>query len=287
MTTETSVQSVGWYLREWRRRRHMSQFDLACDAEISTEQLSALETGRTRPILPTLLRLAACLDIPLRDRNVLLSAAELPPLFEERQFHDPALDTIRRDVEIVLAAHDPSPALAVDRRWTMLAANRAVAHLVAGAEPALLRPPVNILRLCLHPAGLASRIINLVQWRAHMIARLRRQIDLCGDPELIELLEEIRGYPNRCSPRPQRVETERDTIAIPFRLATIDGVLSFFNTTTQFATPLDIMVSELAVEAFLPADAETSAIMRRICQPEERRPNIQQPLSAPPTAALA
>lgn len=249
----------------------MSQLDLACDADISTKHLSFLETGRSKPSRQMLLHLAACLDVPLRERNVLLRAAGFAPVFLERSFNEPALGQVRRDVEIVLAAHDPYPALAVDRHWTMLAANRAVAHLVAGAELALLRPPVNVLRLSLHPAGLASRIVNLTQWRAHVIARLRRQIDVTGDAALMDLLEELRDYPTLRGSGLPAPEDDSGMIAIPFRLATIDGTLSFFSTTTLFGTPVDITVSELAIEAFLPADAETAEIMRRVAHHGETR----------------
>ena len=287
MSTEASAESLGGLLREWRRRRRMSQLDLACDADISTKHLSFLETGRSRPSRQMLQHLTACLDVPLRDRNIMLSAAGFAPVFQERSFSEPALSMVRRNVEVVLAAHDPNPAFAVDRHWTMLAANRAVAHLVAGAEPTLLRPPVNVLRLMLHPAGLASRIVNLGQWRAHVIARLRRQIDVSGDAMLMDLLEEIRDYPTpRGNGQPAAVH-ECGMIAIPFRLATIDGVLSFFSTTTLFATPVDITVSELTMEAFLPADAETAEIMRRASQPAETRQPSRQPLVSQPVGALA
>ena len=255
----------------------MSQLDLACDAEISTKHLSFLETGRARPSRQMILHLAACLDIPLRERNNLLGAAGFAPVFEERAFSEPALEPVRRNIEMILAAHDPNPALAVDRHWTMLAANRAVAHVVAGAELSLLRPPVNVVRLALHPAGLAPRIVNLAQWRGHIIARLRRQIDVSGDQVLVDLLEEIRDYPDFNGPPRSGLreagspttEVIEDTIAIPLRLATIHGILSFFGTTTLFGTPVDIMVSELAIEAFLPADAETAEIMRRIANSSE------------------
>jgi transcriptional regulator with XRE-family HTH domain len=249
----------------------MSQLDLACDADISTKHLSFLETGRAKPSRQMLLHLAGCLDVPLRDRNVLLRAAGFAPVFQERPFDEPALSQVRRSVEIVLAAHDPYPALAVDRHWTLLAANRAVAHLVGGADLTLLRPPVNVLRLSLHPAGLASRIVNLAQWRAHVIARLRRQIDASGDAVLMDLLEELRDYPVPRGAGAPGPEDETGMIAIPFQLATIDGVLSFFSTTTLFGTPVDITVSELAIEAFLPADAQTSEVMRRVAQPGESR----------------
>jgi transcriptional regulator with XRE-family HTH domain len=242
-------------LRDWRLRRRMSRYELACDAEMSVKHLGSLETGRSPPGQQTLLDLAACLNVPLRDRNALLDAAGFAPVFQARDFHDPALAPVRRNVEIVLAAYDPNPALAIDRHWTLLAANRAVAHLVAGAEPTLLRPPVNLLRLVLHPAGLAPRVVNLSQWRAHVIARLRRQIDGGRDGLLMDLLEEIRDYPS--APRDVTQESGQ-TIAMPFRLATIDGVLSFFNMTTAFCRPVDITASELAIEAFLPADLATT-----------------------------
>lgn len=273
MSTENSALTLGVLLREWRRRRRMSQLDLACDAEISTKHLSFLETGRSKPSRQMVLHLAGCLDVPLRDRNVMLTAAGFATVFQERSFNEPALDLVRRNVETVLAAYDPYPALAVDRHWTMLAANRAVAHLVAGAEPSLLRPPVNVLRLSLHPAGLASRIVNLAQWRAHVVARLRRQIDVSGDVGLSDLLEELRDYPG---PRGAGPAEEHDQIAVPFRLATIDGELSFFSTTTMFGTPVDITVSELAIEAFLPADAQTAEIMRRVARPAEVREDLRE-----------
>lgn len=267
MSTEKTAytlngETFGALLRDWRHRRRMSQLDLACDAEISTKHLSFLETGRSRPSREMLLHLAACLDVPLRYRNALLRAAGFDPAFEERAFNEPALAMIRHSVEVMLSAHDPNPALAVDRHWTMLAANRAVAHLVAGAEPLLLRPPVNVLRLFLHPAGLASRIVNLAQWRAHAIARLRRQIDTGGDPMLVDMLEEIRDYPR--PPGPDKPNPEPDMNVVPFRLATIDGILSFFTTTTLFGTAVEITVAELSVEAFLPADTETAELMRRV-----------------------
>jgi hypothetical protein len=192
----------------------------------------------------------------------MLAAAGYDPVFQERDFNEPALELVRRNVEVVLAAHDPHPAMAIDRHWRMLAANKAVAHLVAGAEPALLRPPVNVLRLCLHPAGLAPRIVNLAQWRAYLIARLRRQIDVSGDGALMDLLEEIRDYPGPRDAGSRKEAEDLDSVATPFRLATIDGVLSFFGTTTLFGTPVDITLSELGIEAFLPADTRTAEIMR-------------------------
>jgi transcriptional regulator with XRE-family HTH domain len=261
--TGVRAQHLGELLREWRRVRRLSQLDLACSAEISTKHLSLLETGRSQPSRQMLLHLAACLEVPLRGKNVLLSAAGLDPLYEERAFDAPALDQIRHTIGTVLAAHDPHPAVVVDRHWSMLSANRAVSYLVAGVESVLLRPPVNMMRLLLHPAGLASRIFNLAQWREHVIARLRRQIDLAGDPTLTDLLEEIRDYP--CpSRRTSSDQAENDAVAMPLRIATIDGVLSFFWTTTRFEAPVDITVAELGIEAFFPSDAETALVLQRV-----------------------
>ncbi len=226
------------------------------------------ETGRLQPSRQVILHLAACLDIPLSERNTLLAAAGYTPAFAARAFNEPALSMVRRNVETVLAAHDPNPAWAVDRHWILLGANRAVASLVAGAELTLLRPPVNVLRLLLHPAGLASRIVNLTQWRTHVMAKLRQQIVATDDPVLADLLDEIRDYPD-ASAGSIDGEQEPEMVAVPLCLATISGVLSFFNTTTLFSTSVDITVSGLAIEAFLPADDQTAEAMRRIAQPTD------------------
>jgi transcriptional regulator with XRE-family HTH domain len=275
----TVAHDLGGLLREWRAKRRISQLDLACDAEISTKHLGFFESGRSRPSRQMLLNLAACLQVPLRDQNALLEAAGFSPTFLQHAFNAPALHVVRRSVEILLASHEPNPALVVDRHWTMLTANRAVAHLVAGAEPMLLRPPVNFLRLFLHPAGLATRIVNLAQWRAQVMDRLRRHADASSDPVLADLLEEIRDYPSPGGGYPDQASV--DTVAVPLRLATFDGVLSFFNTTTSFTAPLDVTVAELAIEAFLPADAATIASMRQIAAADENRPEaVAQPAVA-------
>jgi len=168
------AQPVGDLLREWRQRRRMSQLDLASEAEISTRHLSFLETGRAQPSRDMVLHLAEQLEVPLRERNVLLVAAGFAPVFAERSLEDPALQSARKAVDLVLAGHEPYPALAVDRHWTLIAANGAVGRIIGGADASLLQPPVNVLRLSLHPKGLAPRIVNLPEWRAHLLARLRR-----------------------------------------------------------------------------------------------------------------
>jgi transcriptional regulator with XRE-family HTH domain len=261
-TTATATKPVGHLLREWRQRRRMSQLDFASDAEISTRHLSFLETGRSQPSREMILRLAERLDIPLRERNLLLTAAGFAPLFSVRKLDDPMLRAARAAVEIVLKGHEPLPALAIDRHWTMVAANAAVQPFLAGVAAEFLKPPVNVLRLSLHPDGLASRIENLSEWREHLFDRLRRQIELTADPGLIELFEELQGYPKPFSARPTQA-LDYAGVIVPLRLKTDAGTLSFFSTTTVFGTPVDVTLSELAIESFFPADAETADALRK------------------------
>jgi transcriptional regulator with XRE-family HTH domain len=262
-------QPVGTLLREWRQRRRLSQLDLALDAEISPRHLSFLETGRSSPSREMVLRLAEQLDVPLRERNALLVAAGFAPVFSERRLDDPALRPARQAMDVILAAHEPFPALAVDRHWTMVAANAAVAPLLAGVSPALLKPPVNVLRLGLHPEGLAPRTVNLSEWRGHLLARLRRQVELSADAKLAELLRELTAYP---APRPLRPArpTDESVFVMPLQVATEWGVLSFVSTTTVFGTPVDVTVAELALETFFSADAATGEVLRRLA--EQRQP---------------
>lgn len=257
---------IGDLLREWRRRRRLSQLDLALEAEISQKHLSFVESGRSAPSRDMVLRLAACLDAPLRDRNLLLLAAGYAPVFPERPLDDPELRAARDAVKLVLSGHEPYPALAVDRRWTMLAANRAVPPLLAGvADAALLRPPVNVLRLSLHPAGLAPRIANLAEWRAHLLERLRRQIAAAADPALVDLMRELAGFPTPADDSGAPLTPpDRNAVIVPLRLRAEDGVLSLFSTTTVFGTPVDVTLSELALESFFPADAATATALRRL-----------------------
>src|SRR5215831_10861684 len=258
-------QPLGTLLREWRRRRHLSQLDLACDADISARHLSFLETGRSNPSREMVLRLSDQLEIPLRERNNLLVAAGYAPVFQERPLGDPALQVARNVVDLILAGHEPYPALAVDRHWSLIASNRTVPLLIAGVDTSLLTAPVNVLRLSLHPRGLAQRIANLGEWRSHLLARLRRQVDVSADPVLAQLLTELSGYSigdkNEYDP-----ETSKDYagVAVPFQLVTEGGVLSFLSTTTVFGTPVDITLSELALESFFPANAGTADALRHM-----------------------
>lgn len=261
----TATRPIGDLLREWRQRRRLSQLDFAVEAEISSKHLSFLETGRSRPSREMLLKLTELLEVPLRERNTLLISAGFAPMFTERKLDDPSLQAAREAMEMVLKGHEPYPAVAVDRHWTLLAANRAVAPLMSMVKPELLAPPMNVLRASLHPDGLAPSIVNLAQWRAHIFARLRRQIEISADAVLIALLEELMTYPAPEHPARSREKTESiNAFVVPMRLATPLGVLSFISTTTVFGTPIDVTLSELALETFFPADAATAAALRQM-----------------------
>jgi transcriptional regulator with XRE-family HTH domain len=263
-------QPVGNLLRKWRERRRMSQLDLALETEISTRHLSFLETGRSLPSREMVIRLAERLEVPLRDRNTLLIAAGYAPVFPERSLEDPALQAARKAIDLLLAGHEPYPALAIDRHWTLITTNKAVAPLLGGVDPLLLQPPINVLRLSLHPQGLAPQIANLPEWRSHLLARLRRQIEVSADPVLEELLSELSGYtiPEGNGANATAEGGEYAWVVVPFRFVTELGTLSFFSTTTIFGTPIDITLSELAIESFFPADAETAKILRRLANDE-------------------
>ncbi len=253
---------VGHHLRDWRQRRRKSQLDLACQANISTRHLSFMETGRAQPSRDMVLHLAEELEIPMRERNVLLVAAGYAPTFTERPLDDPTLAAARTAIDLVLEAQKPYPAFAVDRKLEIVASNGALPILYEGVAPFLLEPPINATRLTLHPEGMAPRIINLAEWREHLLLSLKRQIDLTADRGLIELLREVSAYPAPDYNGPS-VSTERP-IVIPFRIQTSAGLLSLFTTTMVFGTAADITLSELAIECCFAADRETDAIVRRL-----------------------
>lgn len=260
-----TATAVGDHLRQWRQRRRMSQLDLACEAEISTRHLSFLETGRSQPSRDMVLRLADQLEIPLRERNVILVSAGFAPVFPQRRLDDPSLAAARRAVDVILAGHEPYPALCVDRGWNLVAANRMVAPMMGLADPDLLQAPVNVLRLSLHPRGLARHTVNLHEWRAHLLDRLRREVELTADQGLADLLTELKAYPIPGGQPPRRALDEYAGVAIPFQLRSAQGqVLSFFSTTTVFGTPVDITLSELTLETFFPADPGTADAVRAI-----------------------
>lgn len=247
----------GDHLRHWRQRRRLSQLELAHEADISTRHLSFVETGRSLPSREMVLRLSARLDIPLRERNALLVAAGYAPMYRERPLGDPALDAARQAVELLLTSHEPYPALALDRHWNLIAANRMLAPLLTGADASLLQAPVNVLRLSLHPQGIAGNIVNLAQWRSHLFERLRQQIGATADPLLVALLAELMTYPVSDATASAQSEGEPAGIVVPFKFRTAIGVLSFISTTTIFGSPVDVTLQELALETFFPADQFT------------------------------
>ncbi|MEZ0306322.1 MAG: helix-turn-helix domain-containing protein [Ramlibacter sp.] len=254
----------GEHLRHWRQHRRLSQLDLAQEADISTRHLSFVETGRSVPSREMVLRLAERLDVPLRERNALLVAAGYAPMYRERPLDDPALSPAKQAVDLILRSHEPYPALAVDRHWNLLAANRMLPHLLATVDPSLLQGPVNVLRLSLHPQGLAPKIVNLAQWRNHLLERLRQQVHATDDAVLADLMEELRGYPVPEGAQDLHMEGEHLGVAMPFRFRSTHGLLSFISTTTVFGTAVDVTVQELTMETFFPADAFTGEVLRKL-----------------------
>ncbi|MFJ9521370.1 helix-turn-helix domain-containing protein [Kitasatospora sp. NPDC101801] len=263
MTTTSSEAGAGTLLRDWRERRGLSQLQLALGADSSARHISFVETGRARPGQDLLLRLAEHLDIPVRERNSLLLAAGYAPHYAETPLDDPSLDALRAGMEQLLAAHDPYPALIVDGTYRVLAANRGIALLLEDVDPALLTQPMNAMRITLHPGGLAPRIRNLRQWRSHLLEQMERQIALVRSEPLRALYQEVRAYPTSAED-----EVQDASALFPFALPLLferDGrVLSFLSTISTFNTPMDVTVSELAIETFLPADPETASYLREV-----------------------
>lgn len=251
--------TFGAALRGWRLRRRMSQLDLAVEAEISTRHLSFLETGRARPSREMVLKLAERLEAPIRERNALLSLAGFAAVHGERSLDAPDMAAARDAVQRLLKAHEPYPALAVDRGWNLVMANAAVGPFLEGAAPHLLEAPINVLRLSLHPEGLAPRIRNLPEWRTHILERLRAQFAASADPGILALLDELWAYPAPPGPRAQPAPGY--AIATPLVLDGPQGPMSFLSTTTVFGTPLDVTLSEIAIESFFPADDETARML--------------------------
>ena len=258
--TTASGSRVGPLLREWRRRRRLSQLDLALEAGVSPRHLSFVETGRSRPSADMVLPLAEQLEVPLRDRNGLLLAAGYAPAYSERTLEDPDMAPVREALQKVLDGHEPYPAIVVDREWEMLAANRSIGLLTEGCAAHLLEPPVNCFRLSLHPEGVAPRIRNLGEWRAHLLGRLERQVQLTGDAAVAALLEECAAYPGDADddgPHPAA-----NDIVVPLRVEAGGQELTFFSTVTTFGTAVDITVAEISIESFFPADAQTAEAVR-------------------------
>jgi transcriptional regulator with XRE-family HTH domain len=245
---------VGELLRQWRERRRLSQLDLAIEADISTRHLSFVETGRSKPSSDMILRITEQLDVPLRERNRVLLAGGFAPIYPETELAAPEMTQVRAAIRQVLEGHDPYPALVIDGHWNLLDANDSVALLTDGIPDELLAAPANVLRLSLHPDGLAPRILNQGEWRAHILGRLRRQVNATADPELGRLYAELQAYP--CD-QPEPDISAHGDVVVPLRVRAGDRELSFFSITALFGTPQDLTVAELAIESFYPADDAT------------------------------
>jgi len=262
----TGTDPFGAHLRYWRQRRRLSQLELAAQAELSTRHLSYVETGRASPGRDVVLRLADRLDVPLRERNTLLVAAGYAPMYQQRRLDDPSMAVPRRAIEVLPKAHEPCPALASDGTWAMGAAKAMVPLFLAGVDQGLLAGAVNVLRLSLHPKGLAPRIANLRQWRQHLLERLQHEIAITGDQVLIDLHQELSSYPVSEDSRPSAAHSTPDLagLVVPVQIVTEAGILSFISTTTVFGTPVDVTLQELAIESFFPADEGTAGALRQL-----------------------
>lgn len=253
----TATRPVGQLLREWREHRRLSQLDLAIQAEVSTRHLSFVETGRSKPTPEMILRLGEHLDVPLRERNSLLLAGGYAPAYPEHGLDEPELEHIRSALRQVLTAHQPHPALVINRWWELVEANDAVGLFLEGCSAQLLEPPVNVLRLSLHPEGMAPHIVNLPQWRAHLLTQLSRRAEAMGDARLAELHAELEAYPGGLAGAPRHTD-----VVLPLRYRHGPHELAFFTIASAVGTATDVTVDELAVEAFYPADDETAQLLR-------------------------
>jgi transcriptional regulator with XRE-family HTH domain len=255
--TTTAAPPVGRLLRSWRERRRLSQLELAIQADISTRHLSFVETGRSRPTPQMILRLTEHLEVPLRERNQLLLAGGYAPVYPQHELDSPELAGVRTALRDVLRGHEPYPALVINRWWELLDANAAVAVLTQGCAAELLTPPVNVLRLSLHPDGLAPRIANLAQWRVHLLEQVHRRAARTADARLDELHGELAGYPGGVD-----AAVPPGNVVVPLRLRHPDGELSFFSIAATVQTAADVTVDELTIESFYPADAATATRLR-------------------------
>ena len=257
MTFET--MDVGSELKRWRERRRLTQLGLSAAAGVSTRHLSFIETGRSKPSRDMILHLSECLDVPLRQQNTLLLASGHSPEYSQKSLAEAPMSAVSEAIDRIIDAHDPYPAVVVDQQWEMIAGNQAVRILTEGAAEFLLEPPVNVLRLSLHPEGMAPRIVNLAQWRTHLLARLAREVEVSADAQLSSLLDELRAYP---SGGDWHDDDHTNSLLGPLRVRAGDTELAMFSTTTVFGTPRDVTLAEIAIESFYPSDTQTADYFR-------------------------
>jgi transcriptional regulator with XRE-family HTH domain len=262
-TTAPPARPIGQLLRDWRERRRLSQLELSIQAEISTRHLSFVETGRSRPTPEMILKLTERLEVPLRERNQLLLAGGYAPAYPQHGLDAPELASVRDAMRLVLTGHEPYPALVINRWWELLDANAAVAVITAGCAAQLLEPPVNVLRLSLHPDGMAPRIVNLGQWRAHLLEQVRRRAEQTGDDRLGELYDELSRYPGGADEGDHEA-VPATNVVLPLRLRHETGELSFFSIAATVETAADVTVDELVIESFYPADHDTAQRLRAL-----------------------
>ena len=256
MTAVAESSGFAGELRRWRSLRRWSQLDLAIRAGTTQRHLSFIEPGRSRPGRAMVVRLAESLELSLRERNALLASAGYAPVFPESPLGDDTLRPIRHALDLVMEGHMPYPAVIVRPYGVMVAANSALEVFTDGASAELLEPPVNVLRLALHPDGMASRVENLDDWGRHIIENLRGQARRSPDQRLDELLAKLESYVPAGAPGPDHLG-----FAVPLRLRCEEGELRLITTLTSLATAADVTLAELQLEAFLPADDVTARIL--------------------------
>ncbi|MEV7611699.1 helix-turn-helix transcriptional regulator [Streptomyces sp. NPDC089799] len=260
----TGPVTVGALLRTWRERRGISQLELAGRADSSSRHISFIETGRSRPSEEMLLKLADHLDVPMRDRNSLLLAAGYAPRYAHTPLDDPSMGTLREGLERLLSGYEPYPALVVDATYNVIAANRGILMLLDGLPEHLLTAPLNAMRITLHPEGLASRILNIKEWRGHLLAQMERQIALARSEPLRALYDEVAAYPVPDRPGDAEPAEPVPYFALPCVIEHDGQVLSFVSSISTFNTPMDVTVAELAIETMLPADPATVKYLRSL-----------------------
>ena len=254
MATDAEPQTAGELIRFWRTQRRLTQMDLALDASLSTKHLSFVETGRSQPSRQLLVHLAQHLDLPIAERNRLMLAGGFAPPYLEQPYDGEVMQPLRESLSRLLEAHEPNPALIVDGLWNLIEANRAASLLWDGVDPDLLEPPINMLRLGVHPGGLPKISSMTAACNAPLISRLRRQSREDADPALGELLDEVEAY---LPDEPPTAQATQPVVSLDLR--TPAGEVSLFTVIATLGAPLEVTAASLAIETFVPMDPTSAA----------------------------